>query len=94
MILVVLSSSALVAAVDFALQVLDIMADRNRLAAEKQKLEERKQRLSVITSRPDEDNVDGSIVNIEKGEPEKSNGQKTFDYLFKIVIIGDAVSDR
>ena len=69
------------------------MADKNRLAAEKQKLEERKQRLSVITSRP-EDNVDGSRVQIiEKSDhEEKSGGQKTFDYLFKIVIIGDAVS--
>ena len=69
------------------------MADKNRLAAERQKLEERKQRLSVITSRP-EDNVDGSSVQTkEKSDPEeKSGGQKTFDYLFKIVIIGDAVS--
>ena len=63
------------------------MAEKLDLNAEKTRLEERKKRLSRITLN------DGEEEGKEIKPPSPTSILTQFDYLFKIVIIGDSVSE-
>ena len=56
--------------------------DLERIRSERQRLEDNKRRLSRLSFRGNYDEA--------KDEPDTSNTNR-FDYIFKIVIIGDAV---
>ena len=58
--------------------------DRARLQSEKARLEENKRRLSRLSLRDNDEN------NEEEKEDIPDNPNNRFDYIFKIVIIGDA----
>ena len=59
------------------------MSEKDKLSLEKSKLEEKKRRVSQVI---------GTINNEEDGSLLPSSSKTVFDYLFKIVIVGDAVS--
>ena len=59
------------------------MSEKDKLALEKSKLEEKKRRVSQVI---------GTITNEEDESLLPSSSKTVFDYLFKIVIVGDAVS--
>ena len=59
------------------------MSEKDKLALEKTKLEEKKRRVSQVI---------GTITNEEDQSLLPSSSKTVFDYLFKIVIVGDAVS--
>ena len=61
------------------------MMDLERIQSEKQRLEENKRKLSRLSFRENDDEA--------KDKVDTSNTTR-FDYIFKIVIIGDAVSER
>ena len=62
------------------------MAEKLDLNAEKTRLEERKKRLSRIT-------LNDGLEEKEIKTPSPTSILTQFDYLFKIVIIGDSVSE-
>ena len=59
------------------------MSEKDKLTLEKSKLEEKKRRVSQVI---------GTITNEEDESLLPSSSKTVFDYLFKIVIVGDAVS--
>merc|ERR1711936_1548429 len=65
-----------------------VVMDRARLQSEKARLEENKRRLSRLSLRDNDEN------NEEEKEDIPDNPNNRFDYIFKIVIIGDATCGK
>ena len=61
------------------------MSEKDKLSLEKKKLEEKKRRVSQVI---------GTISNEEDEDLLPSSSKTVFDFLFKIVIVGDAVSNH
>ena len=61
------------------------MSEKDKLSLEKSKLEEKKRRVSQVI---------GTINNEEDESLLPSSSKTVFDFLFKIVIVGDAVSKK
>ena len=62
-----------------------MMSEKDKLSLEKKKLEEKKRRVSQVI---------GTISNEEDEDLLPSSSKTVFDFLFKIVIVGDAVSNH
>lgn len=61
------------------------MSEKDKLSLEKSKLKEKKRRVSQVI---------GTINNEEDESLLPSSSKAIFDFLFKIVIVGDAVSKK
>ena len=66
------------------------MADKDKLSAERAKLEEKKRKISHVTEKETSGHTDTSDEVTR--DSELFSSKTSFDYLFKIVIVGDAVS--